>query len=142
MTCSAVGCNKQADAPNSFGGQRYCEEHYRDQIDLALRAAFEAWPIDTDPPREFRNMLGRASEEQQWTNEGCMSKARIRDRAYGFVKTEQGCTFQITRHPYAHVNGFVTDREVQTWEANLALKTIVLLDTREWRIGDPDPNFL
>lgn len=141
MTCSAIGCSNKADAPNSFRGQPYCGKHYRDQIDQALQAAFEAWTIGTDPPSAFRSMLGRASEEQSWVKEGCMSKARIRDRAYGFVKNEQGCTFQITRHPNAHVNGFVTDREVQTWEANLTLKTMVLLDTREWKIGDPDPGF-
>jgi hypothetical protein len=124
-----------------FEGQRYCVQHYQDRIDASLRQSFAAWTGGQEPNQAFRSMLGRASEEQGWSKGECMSKARIRDRAYGFVKREHGCTFQITRHPYAHVNGVVTHREVQTWEANLFLKTLVLLDSREWQLGDPDPGF-
>ena len=98
------------------------------------------WQSGDKASARFKSILARLVEEEHWLTDGdsYLSKARIRDRGFEFLKTRDGCVFKITRHPGAWKNGYVERRIVQTWEADFATKTIRLLDSRDWKAGDPD----
>jgi len=44
-----------------------------------------------------------------------MSKARLQDREFNFQKTDNACTFEITRHPGAFKDNYFGVRIVQKW---------------------------
>ena len=140
--CSKDGC----DESGSFKRFKYkplCEKHYDHALDICLQELYGAWERDHDPSFKFKQMLGRVSSDQRWeynNDESYLSYARIRNRAYAFEKTGNGCTFKITRHPGAHSVGYDPEKRiVQTWEADLAMKNLNFLDERAWKEGDPDP---
>jgi len=139
--CSKDGCDESGSF-KLFNGRPLCEKHYDQALDSCLQELYSAWEGDHDPSFKFKQMLGRVSQDQEWEcNESYLSQARIRDRAFAFQKTVKGCAFKITRHPGAHKYGFVVKRIVQTWEADLTMKKLNLLDERPWKEGDPDIGF-
>jgi hypothetical protein len=139
--CTAAGCNVEiTPATRLYDGKPYCDNHYTENLYRDLASEFNAWQSGQAPPDRFKYLLGRISDEFGWNLEGdsYLSAARIRNRGFNFVKTGNACAFQITRHPGAFKNGYVTTRIVQTWEVDLSEKLLRLVDSRDWVAGDPD----
>ena len=124
-----------------YNGLLYCKAHYDELIERELDMVFEAWREGGDPPDRFKYLLGRVSYEFDWPGviSNALTAAKIRDRTWRFAKTPTGCVFHITRHPGAFGDRYSGYRVVQTWEANLHLRTLELLGERDWGNGDPDP---
>lgn len=139
--CSKDGCDESGSC-SFYKGKPLCVKHYDQALDSCLQELYSAWEPDRNPSFKFKQMLGRISQDQEWEcNESYLSQSRIRDRAYAFEKTDNGCTFKITRHPGAHKYGVLVKITVQTWEADLTMKKLNLLDERDWEEGDSDPGF-
>ena len=140
QTCAEPGCEVHVNAGvRNYKGWAYCEPHYWSALGREMNLEFALWFPGQEAPARFKYLLGRISAEQNWETAGdsYISSARIRDRAYRFTKTEQGCVFEITRHPGAFTHRFKKP-VVQTWEADLPQKQLRLLNTRPWRKSDPD----
>ena len=141
QTCSKDGCNVEVSSDGwLFDGKAYCRQHYWDALYCEFRSHYDNWKQGEEPSSRFKSLLGRISSEEKWIYKGnsYLSQARIRDRGYGFNKTDNGCTFKITRH----LNGFdskkLMRRVVETWRANISEKQLELLDSRKWKEGDHD----
>jgi hypothetical protein len=139
-TCAESGCAIAADLCRTFNFQPYCGQHYFAAMNREFRGEFNKWQSGENPSARFKSLLARLVEEEGWLIEGdsYLSKARIRDRGFDFTKSRNRCVFKITRHPGAFQKGYVEKRIVQTWQADFSTKTIHLLDSRDWKSGDPD----
>ena len=145
-TCAKEGFTVEGPrGPQCLDGNIYCAQHYGEVIHGQLKATFEQWIPGEEPIYRFKYLLGRLMEEEKWVFEvddlkgdPGLSKAKVNQRAYDFQKSESGCTFKITRH----LNGFSSEkvmrRVVQTWRADIVGKRMILLDVRDWNVGDPD----
>lgn len=124
-------------------GKAYCFDHSKAILTARLKKAYESWVHGDAPVEDFSKLLGRVAQDFGWNliDGNCLSYARIRDRAWNFGKTESGCRFEITRHPGAHRDGFVTRKTVQTWDVDLDEETLTLIDERDWVQGNPDPGY-
>jgi hypothetical protein len=139
-SCAESGCAIAATPGRTFNFQPYCGEHYFTAMNREFEGEFNKWQSDETPSARFKSLLARLVAEERWLIDGdsYLSKARIRDRGFDFTKSRNGCAFKITRHPGAFRNGYVAKRMVQTWQADFSTKTIHLLDSRDWKTGDPD----
>ena len=95
-----------------------------------LEMEFDQWLPGDEPTERFMYLLGRISGEAKWKMEGSyLTAARIRNRTYGYVKTDDGCLLKNERHPGAFQNGFVSQTVEQTWKADIHNRTLLLLST-------------
>ncbi|RKT44689.1 hypothetical protein [Thiocapsa rosea] len=100
------------------------------------------WVAGESIPERLKYLVAQFSVEYINSRAVCdISAAKIKTRAYNWDKTRTGCIFEMTRHPNAHKNGYVTVREVQKWEIDLHASTITKLAERPWQQGDIDPTF-
>jgi hypothetical protein len=132
--CQLKGCNTETNEHLLIDGKRYCRNHYNEVLDNQLMKSFQKWDENNDQAlNEFKYYLGRLSDEQNWTAKGnsFLSQARIKDRAYDFEKTDDGCEFKIERHLNAWEGQGTQQNVVEHWEANIQEKVLRKLDVRE-----------
>ena len=136
--CGEPGCSEPVP-PNSllYSGKPYCPAHYSEKVLASLWETFKSWDRNDEPPARFKYWLGRISEEEDWdaVGDSYLTAARIRDRGFNFKKTDNGCEFEITRHPGAWSFGPMS-RVVQKWQANMREKQLTLVKTRKFKQGD------
>jgi hypothetical protein len=113
--------------------------HYEQAFLGELNAQFAAWELGSAPSPRLRYLIGRMYEEFGSTQGGSyLSQARIRDRGFDFVKTEEGGEFYITRHLNAWSDDRLMTRVVERWKFNLNKQVFTFIDSRNWGEGDPD----
>lgn len=136
-SCSTLGC-RRPPCDRLYKGNSYCLMHYKEQLTDEFKAEFAHWNSGSEPSSRLRNLFGRLTAELWKVESGLMSAARLRDRGFNFEKTENGCTFEITRHPGAFSDGYVTRRIVQKWKVDADAGVAACVNEREWTEGDPD----
>lgn len=90
------------------------------------------------PSRRLCSLFGRLLEEKWTVRNGLLSKARIRDRGFDFQKNDTGFTFEITRHPYAFKDAYVSKSIVQMWKVSLKDGIVEQIGERQWTTNDPE----
>jgi len=104
-----------------------------------LFSEYEAWPSQSQPEKKFKMLLGRYYEEYgHLTGESYLSAARVRDRGFDFQKTDNGCTFSITRHLNAFNERKPIQLIVELWEVVLEAAEFKNIGERPWAKGDPE----
>ena len=139
MPCSIADC-KEAVYPRYWQGKYYCITHYNELMSNAFEKEWSCWEENMPPSPWLRSFFGRFLEEKWSVRNGLMSKARIRDRAFNFLKGGTGFTFEITRHPGAFMDWspYGISRIVQKWEVSLKDAIVELIEERPWTTDDPD----
>lgn len=124
---------------NLYNGRPYCKQHYNDKLFGDFSSEYQAWPIGKEPSARMKSLFGRMLEEV-WDIrcDGLMTKARIRDRGFNFFKAPNGFTFEITRHPNAIKDGYVSELIVQKWHVNATDGYFKKISERPWTDNDPD----
>lgn len=132
-TCSYKACTEKVNESKHINGEIYCNDHYSKLLNNQLQNAYQSWKHDNEVPRKFRVLLARISDEEGWDAEedSYLSQARIRDRAYSFKKTSDGCEFKIERHLNAWSGKGQKRNVIERWRANIENKTLELLETEE-----------
>ncbi len=137
--CTVVSCDHPVQ-PSLYDGQPYCGDHYMEKLHGDFEAAYSKWVHVTQPLGKMRSLMGRMLEEVWHVNGGLLTKARLRDRAFNFLKEGRSFTFDITRHPNAFKNGYVNKRLVQNWKVDVTNGEVVMVSERAWQPGDSDGN--
>ncbi|MBV5341881.1 MAG: hypothetical protein J0665_20380 [Deltaproteobacteria bacterium] len=136
--CNVQGCNVPVRVHRYYNGLIYCDAHYKELLTGDFLSKYEAWLPTKCPSKRLLSLMGRLLEEFWSVHGGMITNARLRDRGFNFVKTDDGCTFEITRHPGAFNLGYVTKLIVQKWNVDIVGKSVLYLGERKWAIGDPD----
>ena len=138
--CSIKSCKNKDLADQFLNFERYCNEHYAQFIWEVYHKEYESWEYNAAVPYDYKRWLGRLVEENFISTIGSsyLSTARIRDRAFNFIKTETGCTFEITRHLNAWEGTGKPKRIVELWTLNNENKTLELTSSRNFRKKDFD----
>jgi hypothetical protein len=138
--CSIENCENQEIAPMFWNGKRYCVEHYNKFIWEEFFSHYNNWVTGEPAPEKFKYILGRACEEDYFEDIGdsFLSKARIHVRGFNYIKTEKGCTFEITRHLNAWEGIGKRKNVVEKWEIDIEKRTFKMVAKRKFRKGDYD----
>ena len=140
--CAITDCENTEMAPVLYDGRVYCVEHYDQFIWDGFYTQYQSWKKDDhDAPSGFKYILDRISDEGYFELEGdgFLNAVRIRDRGFNFVKTDNGCTFEITRHLNAWESKRKPRRIVEKWNVDLDSKTIQQVSIRKFTKKDFDP---
>lgn len=70
--------------------------------------------------------------------ESYLSQSRIRDRGFNFIKTVNGCTFEITRHHNAWEGLGKVKKVVEKWKVDINEKTFIKVAERKFKKSDYD----
>jgi len=136
--CIIAGCQKNA-YPQFWEGKSYCFTHYNELMAKEFEEEWNRWENNTLPSSRLRYLFGRYVDENKWEiRDGLLTAARIRDRAFNFQKEDEEFTFEITRHPDAFKNGYVTKLIVQKWKVSLQNRVVEFIEERNWTENDPD----
>ena len=135
--CTFNDC-KEIPIQSAYNGKSYCREHYDSMLLNDFQTEWSRWKIGTQPHSRLLSLLGRMLEEKWTVRNGSLSKARLRDRGFNFVKSNNGLTFEITRHPNAMKDGYVSIRVVQKWEIKILEGIVDFLGERPWTKEDID----
>lgn len=119
-------------------GKPLCKCHRDEELFQRLDAHFSNWKGNDVPPERFRYYLGRLESDFVTKGDSYVSTARIRDRGFNWCKEEDGCTFEITRHPGAWSKDGPIRRVVQQWRVNLGDRVFQLMGERDFQDGDYD----
>ena len=139
QTCPVPGCNEPVYSLRRYEGVLYCLTHYKNLFETEVLNEYESWTLGGDPSERFRSLLGRMYEEfGSVEGDSYLSAARIRDRGFHFLKTDDGLTFFITRHPGAWKSDDMFSKIVQNWQVNLSSKSFKLIGTEAWQPGYPE----
>jgi len=109
-----------------------------------IEKEWSCWEDNMLPSRRLLDLLGRRMEEDRWTQiDGFMTRGRLRDRGFNFLKGDTGFTFEITRHPGAFKNpsAYIVNRVVEKWKVSLQDRIIERIGERPWTVDDPDMNY-
>ena len=138
MKCFVTECESTAQGL-LWQGKPYCNQHYNELMSNAFEEEWSQWDDDTQPSPWLLSLFGRFLEEK-WTVNGLLSKARVRDRGFNFIKNDTGFAFEITRHPGAFTNSnpYSVNRIVQMWNVSMQEGRVDLLNERPWTTSDPE----
>ena len=88
--------------------------------------------------KKLRYLMGRLIEECWEIRNGLITSSRVRDRGFNFEKIDDGFTFEISRHPGAFRNGYVSKLVVQKWKVNILEGFAEEVTQRNWKDGDQE----
>ena len=136
--CCFENCQSKARG-TLLDGKPYCFKHYDELISNEFEREWSSWGDNMFPPQRLLYLCGRFLNEKRWTTlNGLMTNARLCDRGFNFQKDETGFTFEITRHPNAMKNGYVTERVVEKWKVSLQDRLVERIGERPWTEKDFD----
>lgn len=133
--CSADNCGETGSV--LVDGIHYCFTHHNQVLFQRLDEHYELWDHEAEPPERFIYLLGRLCDSFEQSG-SYLSSARIRNRAFNWVKDKEGCRFEITRHHGAWGNSGFFKQVVQRWQVNMAERKLILLGERDFEEGDYD----
>ena len=140
--CRREGCSLASKHFRLINGAPYCDVHYRQVLVERLHAAYERWTLKGElDPGDWKVISRTFAEFHGISGGSYLSLARIRDRAYDRRRIDGGFEFKITRHLNAFTDPGNMKPVVETWQADNASLVLTLVETRDWRPGDPDPQF-
>ena len=140
MKCFITDCQKVASG-NVWQGKPCCSTHYHELFASDFEREYACWESHMQPSPNLRRLFGRLLEEYRWKWQvigAPLSQAKVRDRAFNFIKEDTGFTFEITRHPGAFKDMFSTERIVQKWRVTFQDCVFELIEERPWTENDFD----